>query len=214
MMRTRGFSLVELMMGVALGLVLVAGALGAWAHHTRQTRHILAQAQVAHELRTALQLMAQNLRQAQHWRDADQGVAGPANISVWPNPHDLQVLPQEIWWDFSPSDTAASEHLAYRLHAGALQIKLGVSPWQDLSDVQTVRMTHLSFSPQSTIQALPQLCTQPCLGTEPEQTCPLHQERRFLSLSLTAQAVHDSQVKQTLQTTVALRNHLLKGRCP
>lgn len=70
----RGLTLVELLVGLALGLlVLAAGAL-LLTQHLREHRALLLEARLMQDLRTAADLVARDLRRAGHWGDAAAGV--------------------------------------------------------------------------------------------------------------------------------------------
>ena len=49
----RGVLIVEMLMGVAVGTLVVAAALAAWAIQARTSSALLAQSRLMHELRTA-----------------------------------------------------------------------------------------------------------------------------------------------------------------
>ena len=76
----QGLSIVELMVGVAVALVLIAGALKAYAGHVEHTRRLLLEARVQQDLRGATELIARDLRRAGYWQapwSAPHGAANP-----------------------------------------------------------------------------------------------------------------------------------------
>ena len=67
----RGLSLVELLVGLALGLLVVAGGAALLARqHLREHRALLLEARLMQDLRTAADLVARDLRRAGYWGDA------------------------------------------------------------------------------------------------------------------------------------------------
>ncbi|MBC7956050.1 MAG: prepilin-type N-terminal cleavage/methylation domain-containing protein, partial [Cytophagales bacterium] len=60
----QGLSIVELMVGMAIGLVIVAAALFALTHHLRTNQSLLIEARLMQDLRTASDLIARDLRRA------------------------------------------------------------------------------------------------------------------------------------------------------
>ena len=80
----RGLSLVELMVGAALGLIVVAAAGSVVAAHQGAARRVQVEARLMQDLRGAAELVARDLRRAGHW--AASGVRhGDELISA--NPH-------------------------------------------------------------------------------------------------------------------------------
>ncbi len=63
----RGFSLTELMIGSALGLFVIAGALQLYAANVRAAADTLRVSRLNQELRAALQLLGNELRRAGYW---------------------------------------------------------------------------------------------------------------------------------------------------
>jgi prepilin peptidase dependent protein B len=68
-----GLSIVELMVGLALGLLVVAAALLALTHHLRENRSLLMEARLMQDLRTTSDLIARDLRRAGPLSLADVG---------------------------------------------------------------------------------------------------------------------------------------------
>ena len=83
----RGLSMVELLVGAAIGLVIVAAAGSVVAAHRVAARHLQLEARLMQELRAAAELIARDLRRAGHWAAAASGVRrGDEPVAV--NPHD------------------------------------------------------------------------------------------------------------------------------
>lgn len=68
-----GFTLVELLVGLALGLLVLAAALTLLAQQTHEQRALLVEARLMQDLRSAADLVARDLRRAGHWADSGAG---------------------------------------------------------------------------------------------------------------------------------------------
>ena len=204
----RGLSIIELMVGIAIGLVIVAAALLALTHHLRENRSLLVETRLMQDLRTTSDLIARDLRRAGHWRGADAGVWH----AVAPNPHSaLAVSDSGVRFSYSRTGDA-DEQLAYRLRDGVIEMQFASGPWQAMTDVNTLRVSSFSISPQQQEIALDGFCSHAC--AEGSTTCPPRQALRSLAIRVEARAANDAAVIRTAQTTVRLRNDALIGACP
>ena len=66
----RGTSIVELLIGIAIGLFIAAGATLLLTSQIGDTRRLLLEAQVQQDLRAAADLMSRDLRRAGYWGNA------------------------------------------------------------------------------------------------------------------------------------------------
>ena len=71
----RGMSLVELMVGITVGLLVVAGASLLVSSQLSENRRLLLETQVQQDLRATADIIARQLRRSGHWRRAEMGVA-------------------------------------------------------------------------------------------------------------------------------------------
>src|SRR5688572_15814717 len=69
-----GLSLVELLVGLALGLFVVAVAATLLAAQTPEQRRLAAEQRLMQDLRTATDVVTRDLRRAGHWGAAASGV--------------------------------------------------------------------------------------------------------------------------------------------
>jgi prepilin-type N-terminal cleavage/methylation domain-containing protein len=189
---SRGFTLVELMVCLALGLALVACALLAWAHHLRETQHQVVQAQLMHELRTTTQFMANNIRRAGHHDKADQNMGASAFIIHGP---ELRVRFSNVH--------PGTDQVAYRLHQGVIQVQWGHGAWQAMTDEKTLKITQFEVAPQ----------TQTDLVDLVTANCKNRQEVTLINLNLKAQAIKNPEITQALQTTLRVRNDFFLKIC-
>jgi prepilin-type N-terminal cleavage/methylation domain-containing protein len=197
-----GFSLVELMVGLTLGLTLLACTLAAWGTQLRSTQQMANQAQLAHAVNTVGLVVSRNLRRAA--LHIDHSAAVP-EFKFTPN----------------PSPQANPTPFAYRLRSGVLEMQLGSSAWQALTDPRTMRITVFDIAQDIQTQQLHSLCTRACantphtMDTPPSSICPPQQDMHLLTLHIQAQAAPPlpPTPKQDWRTAVHLRSSPITGQC-
>lgn len=182
----RGLSLVELMVGSAISLMVVAATLLALTHHLRGSRGLLLETRLMQDLRTTTELVAHNLRRAGPLSDTENGVR------------------------FSHAGT--DTEMAYRLRAGVIEMKLGEGHWQAMTDANTLRVATFSVTPRVEETVLTDFCARACTEGS-HATCPPRQQVRTLAIRVDARAAHDPLVIRSASTTVRLRNDTLLGAC-
>ena len=214
-----GLSLVELLVGVALGLFVAASAASLLASHLRESRGLLLEARMMQELRTAADVVTHDLRRAGYWGAAASGVWAATGASgVRANPY-AAVSPSAAASDavaFQFSRDTIENHaidnnelFGFRLRAGTLEMQIGGANWQALTDVTALTVTEFNVAPIVQNVELAGYCGRPCTGV----ACP-HLEVRSLALRLAGRAVADTRVMRSLRSEVRLRNDIVVGTCP
>lgn len=226
--KQRGFSLIELMVGITIGLFIIAGALTLFASNLLESRRLVAQTRVEQDLRSIADLMTRDIRRAGYWGNAIQGtiaigatattVSNPyAAISVTPS-SSSGVLRYEFSRDALENNTLdANEQFGYQLpttgpKAGVLQMLTAApSTWQDLNDPKFVIITAFSVTDSSPAAlALGYRCPVVCSAGTPN--CPQMFIRRY-DIVLTGRSALDPSVVRTLRTSVRVRNDQTTGSC-
>jgi prepilin peptidase dependent protein B len=214
--RTRGLSLVELMIGMALGLLIVAAGLLAFTHHLRETRSLVLEARLMQDLRTTTELITRDLRRAGHWAGAASGAWHASASAPLANPYQHTTLSGGTVVFHYSRDTHdnhridSHEHFGYRLRAGAIDMQMGEGRWQALTDSDTLQVTALSITKHHEPIPLAAWCAQPC----PEgHACPTQMVQRF-DVRLSGHARNDKHMSRSLHTSVRLRNDTITGACP
>lgn len=218
--RQRGFTLVELLVGLALGLLVVAAGMLLLAQQLHEQRALLIEARLMQDLRTAADLVARDLRRAGHWGDSGAG--------VWSAPSTPLTNPYAALAPASAASDAASyaysrdatenhaldgnEQFGLRLRNRAIELQLGAGNWQALTDATLIEITALTITPTSEEIDLGSMCNKPC--PEADATCPPRQIVSSLSVLIAARAVADASVTRSLVSQVRLRNDALTGACP
>jgi type IV pilus assembly protein PilW len=213
-----GLSLVELLVGAAITLVVVAGALKLFASHIDSNRRLLLEARLHQDLRAASDLIARDLRRAGYWQSA-------LKATTWPplaNPYrafapsgaaSAAIATYSYSRDSVENDSVdGNELFGVRLSAGALQMQDGSGGWQQLTDVATVLVTGLSVAPVIRSLSLGHLCTPACTSADP--ACPALNIRRF-DIVLRGRSTADASVVREVRESVRLRNDdVFPAGCP
>ena len=196
-----GFTLPELMVGLAVGSLVVAAALWAvGAHLALQRRQQLA-LQLDQELRAAGELMSRTLRRSGFWWGAEPAAEAGNPYAEWsvaagPDAGSQAVLVAHAH-AHRPEDNARTrdEEQGFRVRAGVLETQLGAGNWQALTDPRLLRVTRLEVAPQL------------------ERACAARLVVRSLELTLQAQAVADASLRRQWTASVRVRNDLAGPGC-
>ena len=160
-----GVSLVELMVGITVGLVVIAGAVATYAVIARSGAEIFGSAKLNEELRGAMDLITRDIRRAGSF----QGEPG-ANLFTVIDVTNIKILDggacilfaydATFRDDTSPGAVDNKDYFGYKLSNGAIYARKtnadgsGVincagsgfgSNWERLTDEETVLITSLSF---------------------------------------------------------------------
>ena len=241
-MPERGLSLVEFMVGLAVGLLVVVGAAKLFADFVIGNKRMMLETRVNQDLRAAADMVARDVRRAGYWDNALTGMWSAGTVAPIVNPHatgagQLSVpsansVNYSYARDTNDALNAASESAGFDLATvrgvNTLRMKVG-GAWQELTDPGTVRITTFSVTPVA-----PALANDlsPYCGCLTRLTCSLGtgsdgiKNSTFnpagaptatidsLQIVLTGQAVNDPAVVRTLSETVRVRNPRLSGSCP
>ena len=223
----RGISLVELMVGIALTLLIVAAATTLFGENIQENRKLLIEARVTHELRSAADLIVREARRAGYWAAAASSGLGTSAVATTPHSGAAPNPYAAIAPDGAASDAIAlrysqdgsidndavdsDEQFGFRLRNGAIEAQLGDRNWQALTDASTLVVTRLRIEPHIDSVALESACSLACAGA-PSCTAPRVQVRS-LAIEIGARAANDARVSRSLRTTVRLRNDDVSAGC-
>lgn len=217
--RQRGLSILELLVGSAVGMIIVGGAVMLVAKNMVGSRMLLAETRLNQDLRNAADLVSRDLRRAGYWGNAIQGtIAIGTSALTTQNPYSSVASPSAdaIDYNFSRDNATdnntldANEQFGFRLHADALQMQTG-NGWTDVTDKSLVRITKLNLTPTVTSISLGDTCPTLCgIGTP---NCPTVTVRSY-TIELDGQSVQDANVQRSLRSTVRVRNDKVSGACP
>jgi prepilin-type N-terminal cleavage/methylation domain-containing protein len=215
--RQHGLSLVEMMVGLAVGLLVVAGATMVVTSQLGDNRRLLLETQLQQDLRASSDIITRDLRRAGGWADtASLGLWSPSAAAT-SNPYSAAtpasgVTASQVDYAYFRAPGAPTVY-GFRLNNGVLQSLLG-GTWQDLTDARVMTVTTFNIAaregpPQQT--PCPKLC--PGLPAPATACWPAVSVRDFV-VDITAQSVADPAVQRSLSTTVRVRNDLVTGACP
>ena len=216
----RGFSLVELLVGLAVGLVIAAGATAFFATTLREHRTVLLESRLMQDLRTAADLVARDLRRAGYWAAAADGAWLPGTRTIAVNPYaafsPLAAASDAVGFAYSRDATEndlldGNEQFGFRLRGGAIQIQLGAGNWQALTDAGTLVVTAFNVTPEVQVVSLEGACPAACPASS--ATCPPRLQVRSLGVQIEGHALADPTVRREVRSSVRLRSDTVDGSC-
>lgn len=225
--RQRGLSIVELMVGVTIGLLVVAASALLVSGQLTENRRLLLETQLQQDLRATTDIVVRDLRRAGFWSDAP--ISGPwstenanpqCNRYATVTPGSSSVVYR--YYRNAGSNSALGIKLQDGVLKSAIQGPSTVDPstctqsavpqtWQELTDSRTLRITRFDISladDGSTPQALP--CAKLCADGSTQ--CWPRLQVRLLNLRIDAESVADPSVKRTMEATVKLRSDFIDFR--
>jgi type IV pilus assembly protein PilW len=212
----RGLSLVELMVGIAVGLIVVAAATLLVTSQLSDNRRLLLETQVQQDLRATADIITRELRRA--------GSSGHAEIYVANAMMSPGGVPQQnTFLDITPSPGPSAEvnfnyrradnsegPFGYRLSNGVIQTNLaaGQTGWQDLTDANVLVIDQfvLTQDPWTPVK-LP--CPKPCpvpAVPQPADYCYPSVQVRSLTVKIVGHSRADPHISRTMESRVRLRN--------
>lgn len=205
----RGLSLVELLVGIAVGMFVVASAAMLVSTQLNDNRKLLLETQVQQDLRAAADIITRELRRAGHWNNAASFVWTASGASAL-NPYSVVAPnagpPAEVVFRYW-RQANESGPFGFKQDGNVLKTLLGAGGWQELTDGNTLRITGFSITPRDgppTRLPCPKLCPD---GTE---NCWPTLTVRELDVDISGEAASDPSVKRSLRTVVRLRNDLMQ----
>jgi prepilin peptidase dependent protein B len=236
--RQRGLSIVELLVGVAVGLFLVAGAATLFVTNLGNSRQLLLEARINQDLRATVDLITRDLRRAGYWGNSLAGTTATVTAGVsatTPNPYraitpGTGIVEYAFSRDTVENNTRnTNEEFGFQRtvvnSVGVVQMKVA-NNWQTVTDPQAMDVTAFTVTPTETNVDVRTACAVACCsdadvtaGTCATRniaagaSCPTIRVRQY-AVTLTANAIGNARVTRTLQTRVRPRNDEYGGVCP
>jgi type IV pilus assembly protein PilW len=164
----QGLSIIELMVGIAMGLFITAGAIKLFIDNLGSNRQILLEARLNQELRTAADIVARDLRRASYWDSAATGLwtAGAASVSAT-NPYttiNTATAGTVVYTYQRPNvDPLTNANLGFRRTEanglGTLEVRDGTGGWQAITDPKSVNVTNFDLVSTPRIVELWEYCS-------------------------------------------------------
>ena len=210
----RGLSLVELMVGIAIGLFVVAGAIGVVTTQLGDNRRLLLETQVQQDLRATADIITRELRRAGADSNAMNQVWDPG-IGTILNPrtgitHSDEFRQVDFEYERATPAGVQPGPWGFQLDAnrGVIRTLIGNGGWQDLTDAGTMRVTDFRVRPQApVVHVIP--CPRGCGGNPADTSCWPRLTTRVYDIDITAQAVSDAAVQRSIRSQVRVRNDRL-----
>ena len=218
---SRGFSLVELMVGIAVGMFVVAAAALVTTSQLTDNRRLLLETQLQQDLRAAADIVARDIRRAGFWSAARTGVPAPTGGAVVPNPYTTVLIDAtNKTVQYAYRRGAGSESFGFKLDTDgvlrACQSDFAAggcsSGWQDLTDGGTVEVTGFTISTARSgaraQSANGNALTIPCpaLCADGTTNCWPTVRVREVVISISGRARSNSAVTRSLEVSTRLRN--------
>jgi prepilin-type N-terminal cleavage/methylation domain-containing protein len=233
----RGLSLVELMVGITVGLIVTAAASMVAVNQITEHRRLMLETQLQQDLRTAADLVQLDIRRAGFRGNTGYGVWTPATlvgsslekganasadnayseIKVSADNHRLTYTYSQVVTGTPGDKPADNEHFGveWRPSTKTLYLLVGVKDgdenWQPITDPDILEITHFRVEEKKQILDLIDFCD----STGPGGTASgPQQEVRRINLTLEGKAKHDPRVVRNLTVTERLRADHITGSCP
>ena len=219
----KGLSLVELMVGITVGLFVVAAASTLMASQLTDNRKLLVETQLQQDLRSSLDIITRQIRRAgattlpltEASLATDAGMGGQYNLYANLTPTVSGVAAAQI--DFAFFRTADEQGpFKFKVENGTIKTWVG-DAWQELTDSNTVNVTTFDITPTNvTSETLPcpKLCPIDASHTSPHTDCWPKVVVREFSIAIEASSRADANVRRSISSQVRLRNDWLKFSNP
>jgi len=210
--RQRGLSLVELMVGITIGLFVVAAASLVVTSQLTDNRRMLLELQVQQDLRATADVITRELRRAGGRELAANGVWSEAT-PVTANPFGtITLISSYTEVRFNYERGIDLQELGFKLvndnvnniNVGVIRSHIGTG-WQDLTDKSTMDVTAFTVKPRipeiKEVIACPKICP-----TGNFDSCWPRLNVRAYVVTIEARARTDARIQRRLQSEVRLRN--------
>lgn len=206
--REGGFTLIELMIGLLIGLIVLSGATYIFVITVKSSRDVMYSARLNQELAAAVSIITGDIRRAGHW------VQNAGNSSPYGEiGNDFFVVSANcVLYNYDEdgnSSIEADEFRGVKLLNSTLELKTSgtdmddctTGQWDPITDINFMTVTSAVFSDVSscTVDTVSAACPG-TVGTSDVASV------RELSITISAQVNGDASWQKTVQETVKLRN--------
>jgi len=215
----RGLSLVELMVGLAVGLLVVAGAALVSSSQLSDSRRLLVETQMQQDLRAAADIITRELRRTGSWgysdfaRDTVFSAATPSpvvnaftSITITPLTVDSDEIAYRYYRTTGVPPTTGT--FGFRLNADAIESNIDGTAYQQLTDSRVMKVTKFKVT-QTDGPPVQLACSKECPGPGGGTACYPTWTVRELAIDITGVAVADASIVRSIRTMTKLRNDLL-----
>jgi type IV pilus assembly protein PilW len=221
-----GLSIIELMVGVAIGMFIIGGAIKLFVDMFGNNRRLLLETRVNQDLRAAADIIARDVRRAGYWAGASSALSGTAPVA---NPYTGATIGSNSI-DYSYDRGAAASASGFSLSGNQIMMTVGGTT-QPLTDPGTVRVTRFEITNSASSSQwfdLAQNC--PCISIAASGTsggCTVaemlalaegHASRpqvgvRWVDIVIEGESPTLPGVRRQVVESVRLRNDQMRGAC-
>jgi len=222
---SQGMSIIELLLGVAIGLFILAGANTLFVTNMINSRRLLLEARINQDLRSSMDLISRDLRRGAYWENSLAGTVASGSVSSTPaNPYSAVAVTGSTQIDYTYTRDAtennaldaATEQFGFRLNTTTHAVEMNIGGiWKTLTNTDVLMIPNNGFTitPTETAIDIRTACAKTCIDSVAIPTCPRVQVRTY-NIVLTGTSKRDSAVSRTLRSQVRVRNDALSGSCP
>lgn len=210
--RQRGLSLVELMVGITIGLIVVAAASLLVSGQLSESRRLIAEAQMQQDLRASADIIVRELRRSGGIGQYDNlhsvvwKLGSPVDPWAYVFSENFSVSPSgnEVTFNYYPEGSGSlASTLGFKLQSGVIRTNIFAGGWQDLTDPSSMEVTAFAVTRlPDTVVRIP--CPKPCPSGD--TSCWPSVNQRTLEVRITARHRAFPQVERTHESRVRLRN--------
>jgi type IV pilus assembly protein PilW len=148
----RGESMVSLLIGLAMGLLVISGGIHLWVTALQSQHKALQESHLAQDLRVAMDWMVQDIRRAQYVNAAWQTrINSTCNDAFCGAAEDFRMSANQIEFSWDRDDNGQkknNECTGFQLKSFELLTKTACGPvvWTAITDAGNIKVTALQFT--------------------------------------------------------------------
>jgi prepilin peptidase dependent protein B len=226
MTKQQGISLIEIMIGLSIGLIIIAAAITIYITSIKGSADIAKSARLNHDMDSALALMVNDIRRAGYWGGAKVGADSRDNPFTVSDTTDLQIPSASCVLYAYDADADGSvdpdEYYGFRLNAGNIQMRSSniacdAGGWNSLNineGREQVEITSLTLAEsfkclRKRLGAADASYDTPCADAVAAGNLVTDDrviETRDISITMAGRAKNDTTVTKTISDRVKIRN--------
>ncbi len=216
-MLSRGLSLIELMVGITVGLFIVAAATVLISGQLGENRRLMLDTQLQQDLRATADIITRELRRAGAIAAAQDTISHPSaaaqeNLLTLMLPATGTV--NSFQFLYQRGGEQGPWGFRYVSANGVIQTRLGTTGWQDLTDRNVMQVTAFEIEIQrepGQVLPCPRHCPTTSPPTSPTACWPVLQVRNFV-VNIQARSASDASITRRIQSVASARNDWVEFR--
>lgn len=201
----RGLSVVELMVGVTVGLFVVAAAALMVSGQLADNRNLLLATQIQQDLRSTAEIITRELRRIGFadsvpvWNDTMTGPVAESTVASITPSSGSTISNIDFFYRRRPGDDT---RFGFKLEGGVIKTKVA-DAWETLTDARVMRVSAFNIDmPAATEYRLP--CAKLC--ADDTQNCWPVVRLRTATVTITGVSTSDAAITRTITSQVRVRN--------